>query len=169
MTISTILQTVYSSAPPEELLLSTIEISVEGLAPLRFVDGFEDQRLGGFPDNPFLGTYRAFEATSISLSLPDTSNKGNQTLRFGFAGVSGKAMDYVNAVVEGGAPAFIIYREYLLSNKEAPARTAYKMAVVGGAFEGADVVFEAAYMDLLNLSWPRDRYTSVSAPGVQHL
>ena len=51
MAISTLLQTVYSTAPPDALILETIEIRVPGLQPLRYVDGFED-RLLGTPGEP---------------------------------------------------------------------------------------------------------------------
>lgn len=168
MAISTLLQTVYSSAPPEELLLETIEINVPGLEPLRYVDGFEDKQLAV---SGSLGSYNyhLFKASTISIALPTSGSGGNQSLRFGFAGAADIAEPYIRAAVEGGSPSTLVYRQYLDSNKQSPCRTPYTMTIIGGQIKGGDVVFEAAYMDMLNLAWPRERYTSENAPGVRYM
>lgn len=168
MAISTFLQTVYSTAPPNALLLETIEIQVPNLQPLRYVDGFEDMQLGttvgaGTP------AYSAFTAANISIDLPKVSAGGNQTLKFGFAGAADIAEPYIRAALESATPSVLIYRQYLASDLSKPCRTHYTMTIVGGEIKGGDVIFEAAYMDMLNLAWPRERYTSESAPGIRYM
>lgn len=168
MAISTLLQTVYSTAPPNALLLETIEIQVPGLQPLRYVDGFEDSRLGLYLAS---GSFRVenFTAANISIDLPKVSAGGNQTLKFGFAGSADIAEPYIRAALESTTPSVLIYRQYLSSDLSKPCRTPYTMTIVGGEIKGGDVVFEAAYMDMLNLAWPRERYTSESAPGIRYM
>jgi len=168
MAISTLLQTVYSTAPPDALLLETIEIRVPGLQPLRYVDGFKDMNLGttGGTGTP---VYPVFTAANISIDLPKVSAGGNQTLKFGFAGSADIAEPYIRAALESTAPSVLIYRQYLSSDIRKPCRTPYTMTIVGGEIKGGDVIFEAAYMDMLNLAWPRERYTSESAPGIRYM
>lgn len=163
MAISTILQTVYSSAPPEELLVSTIEIQMAGAAPIRLVEGFENMSLG------VDGVMQVFEATAISIALPEVGTQGNQTLKFGFSGISSQMQKLVSAAMESGQPSYLFYREYLLSNPAQSVRNPYKMFIVGGEFDKESIVLEASYMDMLNLAWPRERYTNTSAPGVAYM
>jgi len=167
MAISTLLQTVYSTAPPDALILETIEIRVSGQQPLRYVDGFEDMQLGTTLGAGLI--YHAFTAANISIDLPKVSAGGNQTLKFGFAGSADIAEPYIRAALESTTPSVLIYRQYLASNRSKPCRTPYTMTIVGGEIKGGDVIFEAAYMDMLNLAWPRERYTSESAPGIRYM
>ena len=169
MAITTALKTVYSSAPTEEMLIETIEVNIPGVGVLRYVDGFEDMWLG--VKYAFLPKhiYQKFTATNISIALPTIGTDGNQTLRFGFAGAADIAEPYIRAVAESSQPCTLIYRQYLLSDKQKPCRTPYVMSITGGQIKGGDVAFEAAYMDMLNLAWPRERYTSESAPGVRYM
>lgn len=170
MAISTLLQTVYSTAPPDALLLETIEIRVPNLHPLRYVDGFEDRRLGWvLGSGAGITLYPVFTAANISIDLPKVSAGGNQTLKFGFAGSADIAEPYIRAALESTAPSVLIYRQYLSSDIRKPCRTPYTMTIVGGEIKGGDVIFEAAYMDMLNLAWPRERYTSESAPGIRYM
>ena len=31
------------------------------------------------------------------------------------------------------------------------------------------IILEASYMDMLNLAWPRERYTNTSSPGIAYM
>lgn len=159
----TILSVVYASAPTDEVIIGSLEILVPGLEPLRVAADFEDHLLG------VGGVMQLFEQGPLSIALPARDTKGNQTLRFGVSGVSGRAQRYVDAALESGEPATMIYREYLASDPTTPARRPITLTIVGGSFEGPDAVFEGAYYDLLNSAWPRERYTSETAPGIRYL
>lgn len=169
MALSTILREVYTSAPTTEIIVPTIEIQVPGLTPLRFLHGYQDMsfNVSNDPVNP---VYATFEATAISIALPEAGvGSGAQSLKFGFACVTAQAQQYVEQALQSTVPSNLIYREYLVSNPAAPARTLYTMPVVGGVFDGISVAFEASYMDMLNLAWPRERYTIKNAPGTAYL
>lgn len=159
----TILSTVYASAPVDQIIIGTLEIRVAGLDPLRVSADYESHLLG------VDGVMVEFEAGPLSIALPSRDTRGNQTLKFGISGVSGRAQRYVDAALASGEPASMIYREYLASDTTEPARQPVTMTIVGGSFEGVDAVFEGSYFDLLNASWPRERYTSITAPGIRYL
>ena len=42
------------------------------------------------------------------------------------------------------------------------------MTLRGGSAEGITVGIEAGYFDLLNVGWPRFRYTPEFAPGLKY-
>lgn len=158
-----IIKTVYASAPTDQVIIGSLEILVPGLDPLRVAADFESHWLG------VDGVMQLFEAGPLSIALPSRDTRGNQALRFGVSGVSGQAQRYVEDALKASAPSTMIYREYLSSDKTAPASRPVTMDIVGGYFEGPDAIFEGSFYDLLNSAWPRERYTSITAPGIQWL
>jgi len=163
MTISTVLQTVYASAPAGVVLLATLEIQIAGQPPLRLVHAYDDQQLG------VDGKLVPFEACSIQLALPKKNTSGQQTLTFGLGLVDGRADRAVADALEAGQPVYMVYREYISTDPSAPARAPIKMVVQGGKFEGPVLQVEASYYDLLNAAWPRERYTADKAPGIKYM
>jgi len=159
----TILSVVYASAPADEVSIPTLEIQIPGVATVRICSGFEDQILA------VDGVNQTFEAGSLAVSLPSRNTSGQQTLTFGLWNVDGVAQRHVDAALEAGVQVKLIYREYLASDRSAPAARPYEMVLAGGAFEGGEAQFEASYYDILNTAWPRERYTVETAPGLKYL
>jgi hypothetical protein len=155
-----ILAEVYASAPAGSLIIPTLEINIAGQAPLRICSGFEDQTLAGM----------LFEAGSLSISLPAKNTTGMQTLNFGVAGVNSLVQQYMDAALESGQPVKIIYREFLESDKSAPARRPYVMDLIGGSLDpDGEASLSAGFFDVLNRRWPREVYTAQNAPGIRYL
>lgn len=159
----TALAVVYASAPASEVIIPTLEILIPGLDPLRVAGDYEDHNLG------IDGVLQFFEAGPLSVALPSMDTTGQQTLKFGVSGVSGRAQQYVDAALASDGISTMIYREYLAGDPSAPAQRPFTMTIVGGSFQGADAVFEGSYYDLLNAAWPRERYTQDTAPGIRYL
>lgn len=159
----TILQTVYASAPTDEVIIPTLEIQIPNGEPIRICHGFEDHELG------VDGTYKLFQAASISIALPAKNTTGRQTLTFGIANANGLVQKHIDDALAVGVVVPMIYREYLASDKSAPAHKPYKMVMGGGVLEGMEAQLEASYYDLLNSSWPRERYTATTAPAIKYL
>lgn len=159
----TILKIVYASAPTGEVIIPSLEIQIPNGEPVRICDGFEDHLLG------VDGEYKLFEAGSLSIALPAKNTTGQQALTFGVPNANGLAQRYVDDALESGVRVPLIYREYLASDKSAPARRPYVLTMGGGVFEGMEAQFEASYYDLLNSAWPRERYTAETAPGIKYL
>jgi len=157
----TILKVVYASAPTNELIIPTLEVQLP-TEWIRVCCGFEDQYLG-------LETSEMvwFQACSLSITLPSKNATGVQTLNFGVPGMDGQTQRHVDVALEEDIEVKLIYREYLQSDKSAPARAPYVMTMRGGAFVGDDGEFQAGYYDILNTAWPRERFTAETAPGIR--
>lgn len=155
------LDIVYASRPVGVAIIRALMIQINGQEPICLCQGYKDQWL------VYNGVARLFKAGSLSVSLPAMNATGNQTIKFGVQGAKSEANKYVDIALETNDEAIMTYLEYLSTDKTAPARRPYVMTVTGGAFEGESVIFEGGYYDLLNSAWPRDRYTSENAPGVQ--
>ena len=160
----TILAIVYASAPAGEVIIPTLEISHPAITTIRICAGFEDQAL-----TLETGETATFEAAGIDISLPKRDTSGQQTLSFAIDNVTGIAQQRIDAALEAGGQVSIVFREYLASDTSAPAETPIRMTLVGGRFEAGVVALEAAYHDLLNYGWPRERYTAVFSPGLKYL
>ena len=80
--------------------------------------------------------------------------------------VNGK--DVFDDCLKSGKPTSVIYREFYASDLSAPASAPIKMTLRGGSAEGITVGIEAGYFDLLNVGWPRFRYTPELAPGIKY-
>lgn len=158
----TILKTVYASGGAD-VIIPSVEIQIPGIDTVRICQGFEDQLLG------VDGVYHLFTAGSISITLPARNTSGQQNLNFGFANVNGDVQRYVDKALESNERVQLIYREYLESDKSAPAKRPYYMVVRGGVLEEGEAQFQASYYDILNVSWPRERYTAQNAPGIKYL
>lgn len=163
MVISTSLRTVYASAPTDVVLISTLEIELPG-ENIRLVSDYAEMLLG------VDGVMQLFEPCALDISLPAKDNSGNQSLQFAIGIVDD---DRINALVESalnaGVEIYLTYREYLSTDTSAPASSPIRMTVLGGEFNQDNFGIEASYFDLLNTSWPRERYTLLNAPGTKYL
>lgn len=159
-----LIETVYASAPSDQVILPTLEILVPGEDPIRVVAAFEDLTVT-------LETLETvtFQAGPFDFVRPKKDTSGQQNLTFAIANVTGEAQRVVEAAIEAGSEVPINYREYLSSDLTAPAAQPIKMTMRGGQFEGIMVQVEAGYFDLLNHAWPRSRYTASFAPGLRYI
>lgn len=164
MTISTFLATVYSSAPDGQDLLNTLDIAFPDGSNTRLVQSYKDETLhvNGVP--------QVFQACAFDVARPDKDTSGNQTLKFaiGLLGDEG-AEEKISAALESGQEVYVTFREYLSTDRLAPASAPVTMLVQGGEIDGDQLYIEGAYFDMLNSRWPRDRYTLLNAPGIKYL
>jgi hypothetical protein len=159
-----IIETVYASAPSSQVLLATLEILVPGFDPIRVVAAYED-----LTATLETGVTVTFLAGPFEYKEPSKDTRGNQTLQFSIANVTGEAQKAVEAALDADAEVPVNYRVFLSSDLTAPAKAPFKMILRGGTFEGMMVSIEAGYFDLLNTSWPRLRYTTANAPGLRYI
>ena len=159
-----LIETVYASAPSDQVILATLEILVPGEDPIRVVAAYED--LTATLETAETVT---FTAGPFEYKEPSKDTRGQQTLTFAIANVSGEAQKAVEAALDADVEVPVNYRVFLSSDLSAPAKTPFKMTLRGGTFEGMMVQIEAGYYDLLNTSWPRKRYTADFAPGLRYI
>lgn len=160
----TILETVYASAPADQVLIPTLEIAHDAIETIRICAGFEDVEATLEDDSTV-----TFEAAGIQIALPKRDTSGQQSLTFAIDGVTGIAQDRIDAALEAGGQVTITYRTFLSSDLTAPADTPLVMTLVQGRIERGVVQLQASYHDLLNYAWPRDRYTADFSPGIRYL
>lgn len=164
MTISTVLKTVYASAPSEVLRIQTVDVELPGGEHVRLVNDYFDATLG------VDGVPQVFEACGMDITLPTKDDSGNQTLQFALGVLDD---DRVNGLIaealDSGQPVYLVYREYLSTDTTAPAMAPIRMTVLGGAFEEGELGIEGSYFDMLNARWPRESYTLQNAPGTKYL
>lgn len=159
-----LIETVYASAPSDQVILPTLEILVSGQDPIRVVAAYED--LAATLET---GETVTFQAGPFEYREPRKDTNGQQTLIFSIANVMGEAQEAVEAALESGEQVPVNYRVFLSSDLTAPAKAPYKMIMRGGTFEGLTVQVEAGYFDLLNHMWPRRRYVANEFPGLRYM
>ena len=98
--MSQILQTVYASAPSNQIPIHTLTLEAPSLPDgvLRWVQGNEDESMG-LENN---GGTVLYEAVPIAISLPDVGARGNQEIQFQMDNVTGEAYHYVRQALKSG-------------------------------------------------------------------
>lgn len=164
MTISTVLKTVYASAPSEVLRIQTVDVELPGGEHVRLVNDYFDATLG------VDGVPQVFEACGMEITLPTKDDSGNQALQFALGVLDDDRVNgSIAAALDSGQPVYLMYREYLNTDTSAPAMAPIRMTVLGGAFDEDELGIEGSYFDMLNSRWPRESYTLQNAPGTKYL
>ena len=159
----TSLNIVYASAPSADLLIPTLEFNNEAAGVIRLAQSFNDVTA----TTEFAETV-TFIQSAWEVSLPNKDATGQQTRQFQICNVTGEAQRFIDSCMVSGKPTSVIYREFYADDLSAPASTPIKMTLRGGSAEGITVGIEAGYFDLLNVGWPRFRYTPEFAPGLKY-
>lgn len=166
MTIPTIplLQRIYASAPTDYYLTLAMRISNEGQDDICICHDYYDRVfvVDGVPLN--------FEAGQVNIKKPTISTKGSQPLSFGFAGVSRRALRFVENALESRKPIYVEIFEFInMPNGESEiGMRLRRIELVGGKITGDVCQFEASHHELLNWRFPRERYTPQTAPGIRY-
>ena len=159
----TSLNIVYASSPSADLLIPTLEFNNEAAGVIRLAQSFNDVTA-----TTELTETVTFIQSAWEVSLPNKDATGQQTLQFQICNVTGEAQRFIDDCMASGKPTSVIYREFYADDLSAPASTPIKMTLRGGSAEGITVGIEAGYFDLLNVGWPRFRYTPEFAPGLKY-
>ena len=159
----TSLNIVYASAPSADILIPTLEFNNEAAGVIRLAQSFND-----LTATTELAETVTFIQSSWGVSLPNKDATGQQTLQFQICNVTGEAQRFIDDCMASGKPTSVIYREFYADDLSAPATVPIKMTLRGGSAEGITVGIEAGYFDLLNVGWPRFRYTPEFAPGLKY-
>lgn len=168
--MSQLLQTLYASAPVDDLIIHTLELvdpafAVDGFPAgvIRLVQGFDDYSLGLETDETV-----AFTAAPFGVSLPAKSVKGRQDLSFRIDNVTGEVLRAIEASQEAGNKTSVIYRVYAGSDLTYPANPPVAMTAVSAQIDLNTVTITATFHDLVNKAWPFRRYTADFAPGLKY-
>jgi hypothetical protein len=168
--MSKVLQTLYASAPADDLIHHTLELinpdfNVEGHIPgsVRLGQGFDDIT-AGLEDASIV----TFKQSGFGVSLPQKSIKGRQDLSFTIDNVTGEVLKAIEAAIEGGEKITVIYRAYAGSDLSAPGQPPIVMTATAIKADFSSVSISASFHDLVNKAWPFRRYTPTFAPGLKY-
>ena len=163
--MSQVLQTVYASAPVDQVIIHTLELKHAAFdsGAIRLCQGFDD--LTATLEDASTVT---FTASGFGVSLPSRAVKGRQDLQFQLDNVTGEALQQIRAAKEAGGAVQVIYRVYLASDLSAPAQPPTVMTAVSVKANPKSVSVVASFHDLVNKSWPTLFYTPDFAPGLKY-
>jgi hypothetical protein len=168
--MSNVLQTLYASAPVNDLIIHTLELknpafNVPGhvVGSVRLVQGFDDIT-ATLED----GATVLFKKSGFGVSLPQKSIKGRQDLNFSIDNVTGEVLQAIDAAIDSGVKITVIYRAYAGSDLSAPGQPPIVMTATAIKADFSAVSISASFHDLVNKAWPFRRYTPDFAPGLKY-
>lgn len=168
--MSNVLQTLYASAPVNDIVIHTLELknpafNVEDhpLGVIRLAQGFDDIT-ATLEDT----TTAIFKKSGFGVSLPAKSVKGRQDLNFTIDNVTGEALKAIDDAIEAGGKIMVIYRAYAGSDLSAPGQPPVIMTATAVKADYSSISISASFHDLVNKAWPFRRYTTTFAPGLKY-
>lgn len=160
----TALETLYASGG-QAVIIPTLELfCTPWAAPIYICQGFDD--ITATTED---GVTATFTAAGFAAALPKRDNSGNQTLTFAIDNVTGEAQKLIDQALDARAKIGLVFRIFLSTDFDAPAERPYRMTVLNGFMQGASVQLNAGYFDLINLAWPRRKYTLAFAPCLRYI
>lgn len=163
---SPLMREILSSAPTRFMKIPAIMISIDGTDPICLCHAYRDY------DLEIDGVVRTFIGSQITYSMPKKDTTGGQTLSFGFAGVSREASEKIRIARDTEAPVKV---ELLIFIEDAEDKTHQlglrlrKMELLDSNINGDVCTFQAQYNGTLTNRYPREFYTSESAPGITYI
>ena len=144
-----------------DLFVDTIEATCSAwAAPILICSGYED-RVCGTED----GRTLAFLAMAVEEALPVSDNSGYQNLNIALDNTDGKVQAAVEMARAAGARIVLTKRRYLESNLTYPAER-YRLSALNRQYANDTATLSCGLFDLLGTGFPRNRLTSLVAPGL---
>jgi len=160
-TLSQAIQEAYASAPVDEIIYHTLEITHPDPAfpNLYVVHGF-DAITTGVPAVSWI-------PIPFELTLPEVSANGPPQLQIKLDNVSAVLTKAMDAAADSGEPVSIIYRAYLKSDLSKPQNNPpFVLSLLTVEATPYTVTATAALSDFGNRKWPRRIYRDNEFPGL---
>lgn len=161
--MSQTLAEVNASAGPEQRLL-TLELSCAAWPSIMICNGFTDRTCTTEDARVLL-----FEAANLDAQLARRNNKGNQTLAFAVDNSTGEVSNKADDAQEAQARVTAVFRQYLLSNLDAPAEKPYRLTLLSGSIQGIVAQLQMGYFNMIGVAWPRYDYNANDFPGLRNI
>ncbi len=110
-----------------------------------------------------------FTAVAVDLGRQKRSNSVSESLGVAIDNVRNEAEPLVASAKAAGAQILMTLRSFLESNPEEPAELPVTLKVLRASFDNVKLSLTASNPDLVNIAWPRDRYTVDFAPGITYI
>lgn len=147
----------------EEVIIETLQINI-GDDVHYLCKGYED--ITAATES---GDVVTFTACAIDIALPARNSDGTQDLQFALDNINGEASTSIRKALNELSDASLTYRNYVSTDLSAPAEVPYKLAVKSGSWTATQAQISAGYMNILDTSWPRNRYTLPYYPGLRYM
>lgn len=135
----------------------TLQIDNEDIGQLRFVLGYEDQKIAG----------ATYSASAFLIQLPERSDSGFTDLSFSICGVSGQCYDYIKRALASHATTYLTLKQWHAETED--LLYSLTLTVTGGQLTRDQANFTASFCDMLNTEFPKLRYTAFNAPGLKYV
>lgn len=159
---SAVLNRLYASGG-DEVILDTLQITVGGQS-YWLTRGWDDITV-----ILETGSKATFTGSAIDVALPARNSDGTQDLRFAISNIDGVVSTAIRAALDNLADASLTFRRYVSTDLSAPAAPPLTLAIKEGYWTATEVQITAGYMNILDTSWPRFRYTLPLFPGLRYL
>lgn len=152
------LREAYASAPADEIIYHTLEIThPDFTAPVRVVRGWDAITAGG----------SNWIAVPFDLTLPEASESGPPRLTITLDNVSRELMDGLDAASESGEKIAVTYRAFLSSNLATPMNDPpLALTLTAISVRATQIAATATLADFANRKFPRQVYTDNDYPGL---
>ena len=158
----TILNRLYASSGPE-VIIETLQINI-GDEVHYLCKGYED--ITATTEN---GVTVTFTACAIDIALPARNADGTQDLKFAICNVDGTVSTVIRNALDSRSSATLTYRSFISTDLAAPAAIPYTLVIKSGYWTAIEVQITAGYMNVLDMAWPRNRYTLTNFPGLRYI
>lgn len=171
--MSEILARAYASAPKDEVIYPTLEFLHPALpdGAIRIVRGFEDMTAC-----LETGEWVEFEASGAEWTPPGQDGSGANAIEFGVGNVDGVVQHALEAIDAwrldnpfAEETFWVVTRDYVASDLTAPQLPPAKMEVTDARIQLGTANVTAEPFPTLSMAWPRQYYTTRSAPGLRYV
>lgn len=159
---SAVLNRLYASGG-DEVILDTLQITVGG-QHYWLTRGWDDITV-----TLETGTQATFTGSAIDVALPARNADGTQDLKFAISNIDGVVSTAIRNALDNLNNATLTFRRYISTDLSAPASPPFTLAIKEGYWTATEVQITAGYMNILDTSWPRYRYTLTDFPGLRYL
>ena len=151
------------SSGGDEVILDTLQITVGG-QDYWLTRGWDDITV-----TLETGSEATFTGSAIDVALPARNADGTQDLKFAISNIDGIVSTAIRNVLDNLSNASLTFRRYVSTDLSAPASPPFTLAIKEGSWTATEVQITAGYMNILDTSWPRYRYTLTDFPGLRYL
>jgi len=159
---SSVLNRLYASGG-DEVILDTLQITVGGQS-YWLTRGWDDITV-----TLETGGKATFTGSAIDVALPARNSDGTQDLKFAISNIDGVVSTAIRNALDNISTASLTFRRYVSTDLSAPAAPPFTLAIKEGSWTATEVQITAGYMNILDTSWPRYRYTLTDFPGLRYL
>lgn len=147
-----------------DLIIKTIEVQAESeAASLLYCQGFDDMTCTTED-----GRTLTFQALAMDEALPKNDSSGYQSLNIALDNTMGDVQKVVEGYRVQGRRIHMTHREYLYSDLSYP-KSRYRMTVLNREYADNTATFSCGFFDLLNTGYPREKLTTLVAPGLKFI